>query len=130
MITGKQGKVDGIGYGLTLGSFVFAPNGASNPTSITGPLARLVSSITYSATGIFTIVFTSDFVWPNTPAFVVTPAFDAIANYFSANQVGAYNATTRTLVVQAHRAGTGYAAAAAAGCAINVAVIAQDSTGK
>ncbi len=130
MFAGKQGKVDGIGYGDVIGALVFAPNGASNPTTITGPLARFVSSITYSATGIYTITFTSEFVFANTPVFFVDQSFDVIANYFSANQIGAYNTTTRVLVVQTNRSGTGQQVAAGTGALVKIAMYAQDTGGK
>src|SRR5262245_43321101 len=114
MNVGKQGKVDGIGYGMCLGKFTFFPNGTSNPTNITGELARFVSSITYSATGVQTVVFTSEFGVAQTPQFFMAPACASVATSYEVSQVGAYNATTRTLVLQQRQGQTQYAVAASA----------------
>lgn len=130
MITGKQGKVDGIGYGLVEGSFSFAPNGSSNPVTITGAAARYVTSVTYSATGVQTIQFTSEFVFANAPIFRVDAQIESLTEWFAAQQVGQYNATTRQLVIQQHRAGVGRVVTANDGARVRIFFHAQDSQGK
>jgi hypothetical protein len=128
-----MGPVHGIGqYGLCVGEFTYFPNGTSNPSvaSCTGGLAQWVESITYSATGVQTIVFKTGFAFAQTPRFVISPVCAALADSFEATQIGAYNATTRTLVIQQRQDVTGYAAAAAAGCFVTVMVFASDSQGK
>lgn len=127
---GGFGPVKGLGYAMKLGWFTFAPNGASNPTSITGPLARFVTSITYSATGVQTIVFNSGFVFAQTPRFRPTAELESLTEHFNVNQTGAYDTTTRTLVLTTHRNGTGREVAANAAAAITVYVFASDTTGK
>lgn len=111
--------------------FSFAPNGTSDPlvASNHGPPGIKAATITYSATGIYTIVFPVDFAPPTNTVFGLTGQVDAIANYFALMIIGAYVASTRTLVVQAHRAGTGQAVAAAAGNRIHISMTFNDSTG-
>lgn len=132
MYTGKQGKVDGIGYGLVIGTFSFAPNGSSNPllTAVGGGLTRFITGITYGATGVYTVQFGTDFVFANAPVFHVVAQPDSLANWFIAQQIGQYNTTTRQLVIQAHRSGAGYEPAASSGCRIRSSLYALDTTGK
>ncbi len=132
MNLGKHGPIHGMAYGLCLGEFRYFPNGTSDPslTAVTGGLARFIQSITYSATGVQTFVFTSDFGFANPPRFIFQPVCTALASSFEVSQIGAYNATTRTLVLQQRQATTGYAAAAASTCFVNVIVVASDTNGK
>lgn len=129
---GRLGPVDGLGYAQVSGWFTYFPNGTSDPslTAILGPAARWVSTITYSATGVQTIVFKVGFNFAQTPRFVCQPMCAALASSFEVSQIGAYDATTRTLVLQQRQATTGYAAAASANCAVTVIVVAQDTQGK
>lgn len=130
---GLRYEVKGLQNEIVVGDLSFSPNTAADPSSTytTGSLKGAVTSITYSATGIYTIVFASKFRFPSAPNFVVHGLIENTTNYFSCNQVGAYNATTRTLVIQAHRAGTPYEVPASAGvAAIKVVALARNSTGK
>lgn len=122
---------EGLGPEPRCVSFSFAPNGTSNPLTSAerGPRPLTNSTITYSATGVYTIVFPVDFTPPADAQFLVSAQCESLANWFEVCQVGAYNATTRTLVVQAHRSGTGQAVAAAAGARIHVAIFFNHSTG-
>lgn len=117
---------------LKIGKFTYFPNGATSPVlaSSVGGLARFIQSITYSATGVQTIVFTSDFGFAGTARFYVQATAAALASTFEATPIGAYNATTRTLVIQQRQGQIGYAAAADPGCFVSVFVLASDSTGK
>jgi hypothetical protein len=138
MNDGKHGPVQGLGYGLCVGWFKFFPNAGSDPslTAIVGPLKRWVSSITYGATGVYTIVFKAGFSFANSPVFVTHHTIAALANAYSVIQIGAYNATTRTLVLQTYGDvngdGTlaGIEVAADAGNSINVFCFAADTQGK
>lgn len=93
-----------------IGWFKYYPNGTSTVTSYDGPLARYISSITYAATGKQTIVFSSEFGFGGDLAFVPKASFDAVANAFSASQMGAY--ASNTLIIQQHQGTSGFAAAA------------------
>lgn len=129
---GKFPEVKGLGYAQVGGWFSYAPNGTSNPVvaSCTGPVARWISSITYSATGVQTVVFKEGFSFAQTPIFQASPQAASLATWFSVMQVGAYDETTRTLVLQQHRSGTGEAVAAADGARVHVSILAQDTDGK
>jgi hypothetical protein len=123
----------GVGeYGLCIGKLTYFPNGTSDPSlsALQGGLAQWVTSITYSATGVQTIVFSPGFAFAGTPRFYIQPACTDLASSFEVSQIGAYNATTRTLVLQQRQATTGYAAAAAATCFVSFVVFASDSQGK
>jgi hypothetical protein len=124
-------EVEGYGPEPRVAWMSFAPNGASNPvvTSSNGPRGIKNATITYSATGVYTIVFSSDFQPPSDAVFVVGAQCAALASYFEAVQLGAYNATTRTLVVQAKQGASGVAVAAAAGARIHIQICFNDSTG-
>jgi len=130
MNRGKHGPVHGLAYGVCLGWFEFAPNAGDNPTDISGPLEWAVDSITYSATGVQTIVMDSEFRFAQTPTFIVQAQCESLTEHFHAQQTGSYNTSTRTLVVQQHRNGTGREVAAHADAKVRVYVIAQDTQGK
>jgi hypothetical protein len=109
----------------------FAPNGTSDPAtaSNTGPRGIKNFTTTYAATGQYTITFPADFAPPSDTTFVASAQPADLTNWFAVTTIGAYNATTRQLVVQAHRSGTGQAVAAAAGARIHVAIHFNDSSG-
>jgi hypothetical protein len=128
MVNGVQtGQM--AGTSPLIGWFRYFPNGTSDPSvaSCVGPLARYISSITYSATGVQTIVFTDDFTFGGDLAFFPQAVFAAVANAFSATQMDAYNATTRTLVIQQHNTTTGDATAASSDAFVNVFVYGDQS---
>lgn len=99
------------GCGPSSGWFSFLTNGTSNPSlavnNLVGPLRGFISSITYSATGIYTIVFNTEFHVSGAAAFYVkfVPATLAYNTMF-ATQIGSYTESTRTLVVQMVNSGT------------------------
>lgn len=129
---GKFGPVKGLGYDLCIGEFTYFPNGTSDPVlaSVTGTLARWITSITYSATGVQTIVFAQGFNFANAPRFDPAVTAAALASSFTVVVIGQFNRTTRTLVLQQAQNVTGYAAAASADCSVSVTVLASDTTGK
>lgn len=112
-------------------SLSFAPNGTSNPlvASNQGSPGLKASAITYSATGIQTIVFPADFSPPSDTRFVVSAQCASIGAYFEVVQIGAYNAVTRTLVVQTKQGASGNAVAAAAGARVHIGMFFNESTG-
>lgn len=118
---------------MFFGIFGFGPNAASNPvisgasTTLSGGLGRFVKSIVYSATGIYTIVFGEDFGSSGPMHFHVSESFGSIAEHFQANQIGAYDVATKTLVIQTHRQGVGREVPAAAGARINVVMFVNDT---
>lgn len=85
-----------------LGNFRFDVKGTSDPntSSWSGSLKRFVSTVAYSATGKYTITFTSDFRPANTPFFYLSTITDGTTGVFAAVQVGDYDATNRQVVVQ------------------------------
>lgn len=109
----------------------FAPNGTSNPltASNTGPPGIKNFTTTYAATGQQTIVFPVDFAPPSDATFAVSAQCASLATYFEAVQIGAYNAATRTLVVQTKQGASGVAVAAAAGARVHIVIAFNDSTG-
>lgn len=123
-----QGNPNGQMMGTLplIGWFRYFPDTATDPTSFEGPLARFIESITYTATGKQTIVFTSEFGFGGDVTFVLQSGFDAVARAFSASQMGAY--ASNTLVVQQHQGTTGFAAAAHADCHVTVFVYGDASS--
>ena len=120
----------GAGINPTFGWFSFFPNGASDPVlaSCTGPLARFISSVTYQATGQYTIVFSADMPVPNM-RFIANQNIASLAAGYTASVVS-YTTATRTLVVQAHNGSTtGVAVAANSNAFITVEVFAEASEG-
>lgn len=120
--------------GVTNGSFCFSPNGSSDPSSTytQGDLLRFITSITYSATGIYTIVFTDKFLFPSTqhPMFLVSPEVQNMTEHFAVNTL-AYVPSTRTLVINTHRNGTAREVPASTGAArVVVYLTVLDTTGK
>ncbi len=113
----------------------FAPNGASAPvvTASRGRDFGHTFTVTYSATGIYTITWPAGFTLPAQPAsIIVTPQFDALASWFDVAPIGetTLTSTTRQIVLQAHRAGVANAPAAAAGTRINFMLLVSNNTGQ
>jgi len=132
MNQGKTPSVFGLGYGICVGWFSFAPNGSSDPStaSYDGPLKSWITSVTYGATGVQTIVFKSGFSFAKTPTFAPVGVAESLTEHYLVQQTGAYDTTTRTLVLQQHRNGTGRVVPANAATKIVVYVFAQDTQGK
>lgn len=125
----------GIGPDRIILAGSFAPNGASDPAAASsrGREFGQTFTVTYAATGIYTVTFPSGYTLPAQPAsIIVTPQWDAIANWFDVAVVGdsTLNAAARQFVIQAHRSGTANAPAAATGCRINFMLHVSNNTGK
>ena len=75
-----------------------------------------------------TIVFAEGFGFAGPVMFFAGAQAASLTEHFLVAQVGAYNATTRTLVLQQHRNGTAREVPADAGTRINVAVVAQNTS--
>lgn len=127
-------SVRGIGPEVCLGVLSFGPNATTSPvitgaaSTLTGGLGRWVQSITYSAIGVQTIVFAEGFGFAGPITFIVTGQAASLLEHFLVNQVGAYDATTRTLVLQQHRSGVERIVPAAAGARISVVVVATNTS--
>jgi hypothetical protein len=95
------------------GYFSFRPNGASDPvisgasSTLKGGAKRYVSSIAYAATGQLTITFTADFAFPGEVQWSVSNHYDSGGTQWYPAIKGAYNTTTRTLVLQCTNATNG-----------------------
>lgn len=109
----------------------FAPNGTSDPlvASNGGPPGLKAFTTTYAATGQYTVTLPAGMTLPGTPSIMVSAQAADLAGYFEVMTVGAYDATNRRFVVQAKRAGTGQAVAAAAGARIHFLLCFNNSTG-
>jgi hypothetical protein len=113
-----------------------ACNGSTSPTVAASSRGRDFGHLfvaTYAATGVYTLTWPTGFTLLAQPAsIIITPQFDAIANGFEAHPIGETTliATTRTLVIQAHRARTPFEPAAAAGTRINFMLFVSNNTGK
>lgn len=109
----------------------FAPNGSSTPlvASNGGPPGLKATTIAYAADGAFTLTLPAGFTPVGTPTIVAHGQAASLSEWFSLNQIGAYNPTTRQFVLQAHRAGTGREVPAAAGARIHWAILFNNSTG-
>jgi len=123
--------VCGYGSEPRVVSCSFAPNGESNPlvASNAGPQGIKSFATVYAATGQYTITFPVDFAPPAGSQFLLSAQCASLATYYEVIQVGAYNAATRVLVVQAKQAASGVAVAAAAGARIHIGIIFNESTG-
>ena len=113
----------------------FAPNGTTDPlvASHRGREFGFTFTVTYSATGIYTLTLPSGYTLPAQPASViVTPQWDAIANWFDVAVVAETTLATaaRQFVIQAHRSGVAQAPAVNAGCRINFMLHVSNNTGK
>jgi hypothetical protein len=109
----------------------FAPNAASNPlvASNGGPPGVKAFTTVYAATGQFTVTLPVGCTPVGTATVLVSAQCQDLTEYFEVVSIGAYNATTRSFVVQAKRAGTGREVAANAGARIHFALLFNNSTG-
>lgn len=111
----------------------FAVNGTSDPAAASSRgRAGNTFTVAYSATGVYTVTFPLELKLPAQPfSIVVTPQWDALANWFDVAVVGdsTLNGTNRQIVIQAHRSGTGNAPAAGTGARINFMLLASNNTG-
>ncbi len=112
----------------------FAPNGATNPvvTANGGPPGMKAFTTVYAATGQFTVTLPAGITIPTAnsqPTIIVTGQAADLTGYFEVITTGAWVAATRSFVIQVKRAGSGYEAAAAAGCRIHFAIFFNNSTG-
>lgn len=85
--------------------FGFAPNTASNPLSASyfGPMKALISSIAYSATGIYTVTFKSSVSFVGKPHFSVQGQADAGGTLWAATLLGpTWANATKQIVIQAY----------------------------
>lgn len=125
----------GIGPERILLCGSFACNGGTAPvvTDSRGREYGHLFTVAYAATGQFTLSWPSGYTTPAQPgAIVVSPQWDAVANWFDVAVVGesTLTATTRTLLIQAHRSGTANAPAAGTGARINFMLHVSNNTGK
>lgn len=109
----------------------FAPNGSSNPTTSDneGPPGVKAFTTEYAATGAFTVTLPEGCTPVGTPQIFVSAQCQSLAEHFQVCAVGAYDATNRQFVVQAHRNGTGREVAANAGARIHWVLLFNNSTG-
>lgn len=109
----------------------FAPNGTSDPlvASNGGPRGLRAFTTVYAATGQYTVTLPTGLILPGTPTIMVSAQAADLTNYFEVMTVGAFDAVARSFVVQAKRAASGFAPAAAAGCRIHFGLFFNDSTG-
>lgn len=132
MNQGKLGFVTGLGYAVCVGWFGFFPNGSSDPAlaDVFGPLARFVSSISHTGTGAYTITFSSDFGFAQTPEFGFDGAAVDISSWYAIQTIGRYDVKNRQISLVTHRAGTALDVAANANNVVIARLLAQDTTGK
>lgn len=113
----------------------FQTNGSSDPSSTTFQYpSGLLFSVSYAATGVYTVTLPEGLALPAQPYSIVVSAQAATlaTDWFEVLVIGAttLNSSTRQFVVQAHRAGTAREPANTAGNRINFAIFASNSTGK
>jgi hypothetical protein len=125
----------GIGPDRIILAGSFAPNTAAAPlaASSRGREFGCLFTVTYAATGVYTVTFPAGYTLPAQPAsIIVSPQFDAIASGFEVAVIGETTLTsaTRQFVIQAHRARTPFEAVAAAGTRINFLLHVSNNTGK
>lgn len=101
MLSGSK-PMRGVGFEATRGYLQFDVNGTSDPAaaSFAGDLRRFVTSITYSATGIYTIKFNPSFGFAEIPKFVLGAICESGGTKFVPVQLGKYSAANRELVLQ------------------------------
>lgn len=109
----------------------FAPDGTDDPDSAdnAGPPGFKTFTVTEANTGAFTVVLPEGYTPVGTPIILVSPSAADLTGYFEVMQTGAYDATTRSFVIQAKRANSGNAPTSAAGCRINFLIAFNNSTG-
>ncbi len=115
---------DAVDGTLIAGSFQC--NAASNPLAATYRRGRYAPAwtVTYTATGIYTVQFPADFKLPALAQVIRAAAWPQCA------PVGEYDTANRRLVIQAHRNGVANAPAATAGNRINFALLLTQNDGK
>lgn len=130
---GNKNPLYAIGSDPFLYAGSFQCNGTSNPVSTTfrGP-PGLVYTVTYAATGAFTITLDASLNLPDLPGYIeANPQFAVLAtDWFDCAVTGEFNRTTRSFVIQAHRSGTGQAPANTAGNRINWSLQFRNSTSR
>lgn len=112
----------------------FQTNGTSDPSATTFRYPPgFKFTVTYSATGVYTVTMPSGVILPAQPGVILVSAqFATLAtDYFEVGVVGesTLNTTTKQFVIQAKRAGSGQAPANTAGNRINFAILFNNSTG-
>lgn len=131
----KDEVLRGIGPDRIIIAGSFAPNTAAAPlaASSRGREFGATFTVTYAATGVYTVTFPAGFTLPAQPAcIIVSPQFAAIADGFEVAVIGdtTLNTTTRQFVIQAHRARTPFEALVATGTRINFMLHVSNNTGK
>jgi hypothetical protein len=125
---------DAVDGTLIAGSFQC--NAASNPLAATYRRGRYAPAwtVTYTATGIYTVQFPADFKLPALAQVIRAAAWPQWAtlatDWFECAPVGEYDTANRRLVIQAHRNGVANAPAATAGNRINFALLLSQNDGK
>jgi hypothetical protein len=109
----------------------FAPNGSSDPDSADngGPPGLAAATISYAATGAYTVTLPEGWSAVGTPTILVSAQAESLSEYFAVMVVDAYASSTRSFVIQAHRAGTGREVAASDDARIHWAIFFNNSTG-
>lgn len=134
MIPSNAFPLQGLGAeGFLLGGS-FQTNAASDPSSSLFEYPPgFKFTVTYAATGVYTVTVPSGFVLPRQPVFIAAwPQYATLAtDWFECGVLGAttLNTSTRQFVVQAHRNGTAREPAATTGNRINFLLYTRNSTG-
>lgn len=116
---------------LLTGSFAVNGGSAVDQTTRRGTDLGFPFSVTYAATGQFTVTLPSGMGFVAQPgSIVVSPQWDAVANWFDVAVVGDFNLTARSFLIQAHRSGTANAPPAGTGARINFAIKVSNTTGR
>jgi hypothetical protein len=115
---GRQ-TAEAAGHGLVRAGFQFLTNGTSNPATIIDPLG-MVLSVTYSATGNYSVVLRPRFKNVRPIDTQVSLAMGTPSD--SAVYKTGYDAANATLTLQTRTAGAAAAIAAGADNAINVGI--------
>lgn len=107
--------------------------GALASTAINAPRGLGNTTVTYAATGIYTVALPFGSTFPNLPLTIrATPQAATLAtDWFDCLIVGTPTQTAGVLqfVIQCHRSGTAQAPAATAGNAIHVTIVGSNNTG-
>ena len=109
----------------------FAPNAASNPVTASnaGPPGLRAFTTVYAATGQFTVTLPEGWTPVANTSVLLGKQCASLTEHFDICQIGAFNPTTRQLVIQSHRNGTGREIPADAGARIHFALVFNNSTG-
>lgn len=108
-----------------------APNGSSDPevASNEGPPGLRSFTTVYAATGQLTVTLPEGWTPVANTGVFVSAQCESLTEHFAVCTVGAYDPSTRSLVIQMHRNGTGREVAAAAGARVHFALVFNNSTG-